>query len=87
MRYSVPDEGNIQVDKFLIELFRDIIDHMDNVNYVEIPICSGDCYVPFITIRTISDFANGNDDFERLASYYSSEIIHKCIEKLLTNGL
>ena len=43
--------------------------------------------VPFITIRIISDFANGNDEFEKLASDRSSEIIYKCIEKLLTNEM
>lgn len=42
--------------------------------------------IPFITIRTISDFADGNDESERIASRYASEIIYKCIEKLLTNN-
>ena len=40
--------------------------------------------VPFITIRTISDFANGADDFETVASRLASDIISKCLEKLLT---
>ena len=117
-RYSVPDEGNIVVDRELIALFKDTLSEMQSINYVETPICSGDCYVadeitaksivertgatvvdmesasiahvarknniPFITIRTISDFADGNDDFETQASEHSSEIIYKCIEKLLT---
>ena len=39
--------------------------------------------IPFITIRTISDFADGNDDKEKLAADISSEIIYKCIEKML----
>ena len=120
MKYSTPDEGNIKVDEHLVKLFKETIDNMDNVHYVETPICSGDCYVtdsttaknimnrtgatvvdmesasiahvarknniPFITIRTISDFANGNDDFEKQASYHSSEIIFKCIEKILKNS-
>ena len=119
MRYSVPDEGNLQVDKQLRGIFKEIISNMDNVNYVETPICSGDCYVtdaetaknivdrtgatvvdmesasiahvarknniPFITIRTISDFADGNDDKEKQAADISSGIIYKCIEKILTN--
>ena len=41
--------------------------------------------IPFITIRTISDFADGNDDFERQAAEISGKIISKSIEKLLTN--
>ena len=120
MRYSVPDEGNIQVDENLINLVKSIISKLENVNYVETPICSGDCYVtdsetaskivertgatvvdmesasiahvarknniPFITIRTISEFADGNDDLEKLAADVSSEIIYKCIEKMLANS-
>ena len=119
MRYSVPDEGNIKVDEKLINIFKETIRQMEDIHYVETPICSGDCYVtdeitaknivvktgaivvdmesasiahvarknniPFITIRTISDFANGNDDFEKQAADISCKIIHKCIEKLLTN--
>lgn len=120
MKYSTPDKGNIKVDENLIKLFKETIMEMNNVNYVENPICSGDCYVtdsvtakkivnrtgatvvdmesasiahvarknnvPFITIRTISDFANGNDDFEKQAADVSCEIIYKCIEKLLINS-
>lgn len=120
MRYSTPDEGEIKVDEKLRNIFKETIDSLEDVHYVDTPICTGDCYVtddktakcivdrtgatvvdmesaaighvarinsiPFITIRTISDFANGNDDFEKLASYHSSEIIYKCVEKLLTNG-
>ena len=120
MRYSVPDEGNIQVDEKLRSLFKDEIEKMDNVNYVETSICSGDSYVtdetiakvivertgatvvdmesasiahvarknnvPFITIRTISDFADGNGNLEKQAADISSEIIYKCIEKMLTNS-
>ena len=37
----------------------------------------------FITIRTISDFADGNDDFEKKAADISSKIIYRCIEKLV----
>lgn len=117
MRYSVPDAGNIKVDEELIELFKETINKMENVHYVETPICSGDCYVtdgataasiiertgatvvdmesasiahvarknniPFITIRTISDFADGNDDLEKQAADVSSEIIYKCVGKML----
>lgn len=120
MRYSVPDEGNIKVDENLIDIFKEAIQQMNNIHYVETPICSGDCYVtddviaksivdrtgatvvdmesasiahvarknnvPFITIRTISDFANGNDDFEKQAADMSSEIIYKCVEKLIIKG-
>jgi len=120
MRYSVPDEGNILVDEGLRMLFKEIASGMENVNCVETPICSGDCYVtdsetansivertgatvvdmesasiahvarknniPFITIRTISDFADGNDDKEKQAADISSEIIYKCVEKILTNS-
>lgn len=118
MRYSIPDDGNIQVDKNLIKIFIEAIQQMENIRYVETPICSGDCYVtddvtaktivdrtgatvvdmesaaiahvarknnvPFITIRTISDFANGNDDFEKQAADVSSKIIYKCVNDLLT---
>lgn len=40
--------------------------------------------IPFITIRTISDFANGDDSFELKASIKASEIIYKCVNKLTT---
>lgn len=120
MRYSVPDDGNITVDERLRNLFKETIESIENVHYVETPICSGDCYVtdsetaksivdrtgatvvdmesasiahvsrknnmPFITIRTISDFADGNDDMEKQAADISSEIIYKCVEKILTNS-
>lgn len=120
MRYSVPDEGKIRVDEHLIELFKETVNNIKHVNYVETPICSGDCYVtdnetaaliiertgakvvdmesasiahvarknrvPFITIRTISDFADGNDDMEKRAADISSEIIYKCVEKILINS-
>lgn len=119
MRYSVPDDGNIIVEERLRNLFKGTIESIENVHYVETPICSGDCYVtdgetaknivdrtgatvvdmesasighvarknniPFITIRTISDFADGNDDMEKQAADISSEIIYKCIEKILIN--
>lgn len=39
--------------------------------------------IPFITIRTISDFSDGNDDLEKKAADKSSKIIYKGIEKLL----
>ncbi len=117
MRYSVPDEGNIIVDERLRKLFKETAGSIENVHYVETPICSGDCYVtdaetaknivdrtgatvvdmesasiahvarknniPFITIRTISDFADGNDYKEKQAADISSEIIYKCVEKVL----
>ena len=117
MRYSVPDSGNIKVDEKLIAIFKETINSMEDVHYVETAICSGDCYVtdattaeaivnktgatvvdmesasiahvarandiPFITIRTISDFADGNDDFEKKAADISSKIIYRCIEKLV----
>ena len=120
MRYSVPDEGNITVDEDLRELFKNTIENLKSVSYVETPICSGDCYVtddetarkivemtgatvvdmesasiahvarknniPFITIRTISDFADGNDELEKQAADISSEIIYKSVEKIVTNS-
>ena len=36
--------------------------------------------VPFLSIRTISDFSDGNDDFEVIAAYKSSELVKKIIE-------
>ena len=120
MRYSVPDDGNITVDESLRNLFKETVNAMKGVRYVETPICSGDCYVtdddtanaiiertgatvvdmesasiahvarknniPFIRIRTISDFADGNDNLEKQAADISSEIIYKCVEKILTNS-
>lgn len=38
--------------------------------------------VPFIAIRTISDFADGADDFEIVAAHKSSELVKKMIELL-----
>lgn len=38
--------------------------------------------VPFISIRTISDFADGQDDFEDIAAYKSSYLVRHMIEKL-----
>ena len=38
--------------------------------------------VPFVCIRTVSDFADGNDDFEKEAGERSTEIVKKIIEKL-----
>lgn len=38
--------------------------------------------VPFISIRTISDFADGQDDFEDIAAYKSSYLVKHMIEKL-----
>ena len=38
--------------------------------------------VPFISIRTISDFADGQDDFEDIAAYKSSYLVNHMIEKL-----
>lgn len=38
--------------------------------------------VPFIAIRTISDFADGNDDFESEASYISCKIVKNIINLL-----
>lgn len=38
--------------------------------------------IPFITIRTISDFADGNDHLEKKAADVSSQIVYKAIEKL-----
>ena len=38
--------------------------------------------VPFVAIRTISDFADGEDEFEVKAAHQSSQIVKKLIEKL-----
>lgn len=117
MRYSVPDEGNIIIDEKLRDAFKKTIEKIGNINYVETPICSGDCYVtdsvtakqiiertgsnvvdmesaaiahvakkndiPFITIRTISDFADGNDELEEAAANNSYNIIHKYVEETI----
>lgn len=41
--------------------------------------------IPFISIRTISDFADGQDDFEDIAAYKSSFLVKHMIEKLNSN--
>lgn len=38
--------------------------------------------IPFVCIRTVSDFADGNDDFEKEAGERSTEIVKKIIENL-----
>lgn len=38
--------------------------------------------VPFLSLRTISDFADGNDDFEVIAAYKSSLLVKTMIELL-----
>lgn len=38
--------------------------------------------IPFVCIRTISDFADGNDDFEKEAGYESANIVKKIIDRL-----
>lgn len=39
-------------------------------------------HIPFLSIRTISDFADGNDDFEVIAAYKSSQLVKVMIEAL-----
>lgn len=39
--------------------------------------------VPFVSIRTISDFADGEDDFENIAAYKSSHLVKHMIEEIL----
>jgi adenosylhomocysteine nucleosidase len=38
--------------------------------------------VPFLSVRTISDFADGNDDFEVIAAYKSSQLVKEIINLL-----
>ena len=38
--------------------------------------------VPFLSLRTISDFSDGNDDFEVIAAYKSSQLVKEMIEAL-----
>lgn len=38
--------------------------------------------IPFLSIRTISDFADGNEDFEVLAAYKSSQLVKILVELL-----
>lgn len=38
--------------------------------------------IPFISIRTISDFSNGEENFEELAAYKSSHIVKDIIDNL-----
>lgn len=38
--------------------------------------------VPFLSLRTISDFSDGNEDFEVIAAYKSSQLVKEMIEAL-----
>lgn len=38
--------------------------------------------IPFLSLRTISDFSDGNDDFEVIAAYKSSQLVKEIIELL-----
>lgn len=38
--------------------------------------------IPFLSLRTISDFADGNEDFEVIAAYKSSQLVKEIIELL-----
>lgn len=38
--------------------------------------------IPFVAIRTISDFADGADDFEIIAAHKSSELVKRMIESI-----
>ena len=39
-------------------------------------------HIPFLSLRTISDFSDGNDDFEVIAAYKSSQLVKAMIEAL-----
>lgn len=39
-------------------------------------------HIPFLSVRTISDFADGEDDFEVIAAYKSSQLVKTMIESL-----
>ena len=38
--------------------------------------------IPFLSLRTISDFADGVEDFEVIAAYKSSQLVKEIIELL-----
>lgn len=38
--------------------------------------------IPFLSLRTISDFSDGNEDFEVIAAYKSSQLVKEIIELL-----
>ena len=38
--------------------------------------------VPFLSLRTISDFSDGQEDFEVVAAYKSSNLVKEIIELL-----
>ena len=38
--------------------------------------------IPFVSIRTISDFDDGKDDFEYVAAYKSSHLVSEIIKSI-----
>lgn len=117
MNMALPTGGPVVSSTKLVNVAKEAMDKIENVNYHEGLIVSGDCFVtddvirnqirvatgalavdmesasighisalngvPFISIRTISDFADGIDNFEELASYKSSHIVKNMIDKLM----
>ena len=39
-------------------------------------------HIPFLSLRTISDFSDGNEDFEVIAAYKSSQLVKEMIDLL-----
>ena len=39
-------------------------------------------HIPFLSLRTISDFSDGNEDFEVIAAYKSSQLVQEMIDLL-----
>ena len=70
MEYSVPEQGKVSASTKLIHI-ADSIGHICKLNHI-----------PFLSVRTISDFSDGEEDFEVIAAYKSSQLVKIMIEAL-----
>lgn len=66
---------SVERDRICEETKADVVD-MESASIGHIATINN---VPFVIIRTISDFADGQEDFEEKAAYMSSEIIKELI--------
>jgi len=117
MESYVPERGLIKPDPILVNITKDVINNIKNINYHVGVICTGDSFIeaeemrnqinslvglvlavdmesaaighackinkiPFLIIRTISDNADGVENFEEEASYQSSYIVKEIVEYL-----
>lgn len=65
------DSIRTSTDSLAVDMESGSIGHISTLNNI-----------PFISIRTISDFADGNDDFEKEAAFKSSLLVNEIINLL-----